>query len=245
MPAVRTTTASWVSRSRSVTPCGEPRRASPRRAATPPSPPRVPRAARRDLRAGRTVRARVTAIAADNAANTTARAAACNTEGLMPKDTGLPRADAQYDFSRARRRRALARLSARLRRADDVNHILPFEEVVQALGRVGERRLGEQTIPLDSIVGTVDRSREFDRVVPADLAARARALGAHQPRAAEGPGDAADRRVPDRRHALRQGRPSPRVGGPRARPQGHQRVRDRGAHRRSARTTRSACATCR
>jgi hypothetical protein len=81
----------------------------------------------------------------------------------MPKDTGLPRADAQYDFSRARRRRALARLSARLRRADDVNHILPFEEVVQALGRMGERRLGEQTIPLDSIVGTVDRAREFDR----------------------------------------------------------------------------------
>src|SRR5215212_4277419 len=81
----------------------------------------------------------------------------------MPKDTGLPRADAQYDFSRARRRRALARLSARLRRADDVNHILPFEEVVQALGRLGERRLGEQTIPLDSIIGTVDRSREFDR----------------------------------------------------------------------------------
>ena len=81
----------------------------------------------------------------------------------MPKDTGLPRADAEYDFSRARRRRALARLSARLRRADDVNHILPFEEVAQALGRVGERRLGEQTIPLDSIIGTVDRSREFDR----------------------------------------------------------------------------------
>jgi hypothetical protein len=44
-----------------------------------------------------------------------------------------------------------------------VNHILPFEEVVRALGRIGERRLGEQPIPLDSIVGTVDRSREFDR----------------------------------------------------------------------------------
>jgi hypothetical protein len=81
----------------------------------------------------------------------------------MPRDTGLPRADAESDFSRARRARALARLSARLRRADDVNHILPFEEVVQALGRTGERRLGERTIPLDSIVGTVDRSREFDR----------------------------------------------------------------------------------
>jgi hypothetical protein len=82
----------------------------------------------------------------------------------MARDTGLPSADAQFDFSRARRRRALARLSARLRREpDDVNHILPFEEVVQALGRRGERRLGEQLIQLDSVVGTVDRSREFDR----------------------------------------------------------------------------------
>jgi hypothetical protein len=77
----------------------------------------------------------------------------------MPRDTGLPSADAQFDFSRARRARALARLSSRLRRAEDVNHILPFEEVAQALGRVGERRLGEQLISLDSIVGTVDRSR--------------------------------------------------------------------------------------
>jgi hypothetical protein len=45
----------------------------------------------------------------------------------------------------------------------DVNVILPFEEVVAALGRRGERRLGLETIPLDSIVGTVDRGREFDR----------------------------------------------------------------------------------
>jgi hypothetical protein len=82
---------------------------------------------------------------------------------MTPRDTGLPSADAQFDFSRARRQRALARLSARLRRADDVEHILPFEEVVSALGRVGERRLGEQLIALDSIVGTVDRSRDFDR----------------------------------------------------------------------------------
>jgi hypothetical protein len=82
----------------------------------------------------------------------------------MARDTGLPSADAQFDFSRARRRRALARLSARLRRQPaDVNHILPFEEVARALGRVSERELGQQLIPLDSIVGTVDRSREFDR----------------------------------------------------------------------------------
>ena len=82
---------------------------------------------------------------------------------MPPRDTGLPRADAEYDFSRARRQRALSRLSARLRRAEDLNHILPFEEVVRALGRTGERRLGRQLITLDSIVGTVDRSREFDR----------------------------------------------------------------------------------
>jgi hypothetical protein len=82
----------------------------------------------------------------------------------MARDTGLPSADAQFDFSRARRRRALSRLSAGLRREpDDVNHILPFEEVVSALGRRGEKRLGLQLLPLDSIVGTVDRTREFDR----------------------------------------------------------------------------------
>ena len=44
-----------------------------------------------------------------------------------------------------------------------MNVILPFEEVVAALGRRGERQLGQQVIPLDSIVGTVDRGREFDR----------------------------------------------------------------------------------
>jgi hypothetical protein len=82
----------------------------------------------------------------------------------VARDTGMPQTDAQFDFGRARRRRALSRLAARLRREpSDVNVILPFEEVVEALGRRGERRLGLQTIPLDSIIGTVDRSREFDR----------------------------------------------------------------------------------
>jgi hypothetical protein len=82
----------------------------------------------------------------------------------MTADTGFSAQDAQSDFNRARRRRALANLSRRLRRLpDDVDQILPFDEVVAALGKVGERRLGLQTIPLDSIVGTVDRSREFDR----------------------------------------------------------------------------------
>jgi hypothetical protein len=78
-------------------------------------------------------------------------------------DTGFPSQDAQTDFNRARRRQVLARLAMRLRRDDDVDLILPFEEVTEALGHRGERSLGLQTIPLDSIVGTVDRSREFDR----------------------------------------------------------------------------------
>ena len=77
----------------------------------------------------------------------------------------MPRDDAKARFDRERRRRALARVIARLRsEPDDVSSMLPFEEVVAALGRTGERDLGLQVIPLDSIVGTVDRGRgEFDR----------------------------------------------------------------------------------
>jgi hypothetical protein len=79
-------------------------------------------------------------------------------------DTGLPSSDAQVDYSRARRRQALSRLSRRLRgQPGDVNLILPFDEVVEALGRVGESSRGLESIALDSIVGTVGRSRDFDR----------------------------------------------------------------------------------
>jgi hypothetical protein len=82
----------------------------------------------------------------------------------MNRDTGFPRADAENDFLRVRRRQVMSRLSAWLRRSpDDVNIMLPFDEVVAALGRTGERRLGLQVIPLDSIVGSVDRTRDFDR----------------------------------------------------------------------------------
>ena len=80
-------------------------------------------------------------------------------------DTGLPQQDAQADFSRQRRRRALSQIASRLRfEPDDVSAMLPFEEVVAALGRRSERDLGLQTIALNSIVGTVARqAREFDR----------------------------------------------------------------------------------
>ena len=54
----------------------------------------------------------------------------------MRGDTGFSDQDAQSDFSRARRRQVLSRLSARLRREpDDVGLILPFDEVVAALGQ--------------------------------------------------------------------------------------------------------------
>ncbi len=81
-----------------------------------------------------------------------------------PRSTGLPGVDAQHDFLRVRRRATLSRLTARLRgEPDDVGVILPFEEVVEALGFVSERSVGNEVVPLDLIVGTVDRGRDFDR----------------------------------------------------------------------------------
>ncbi len=79
-------------------------------------------------------------------------------------DTGFPNVDAEHDFLRARRRQVISRLALWLRREpDDISEILPFDEVVAALGRTGEKRLGLRGIPLDSIVGSVDRTRDFDR----------------------------------------------------------------------------------
>jgi hypothetical protein len=81
-----------------------------------------------------------------------------------PRSTGLPGLDAQHDFIRARRRAIIARLAARLRlEPDDVEVILPYEEVIEALGFVSERRLGLEVVPISAIVGTVDRERDFDR----------------------------------------------------------------------------------
>jgi ParB-like chromosome segregation protein Spo0J len=58
----------------------------------------------------------------------------------------------------------LAEIGRRLRREpDDVALMLPFEEVVESLGRVGQHDLGLQVVPLDAIVGSVDRTVDFDR----------------------------------------------------------------------------------
>ena len=78
--------------------------------------------------------------------------------------TGMPNVDAQHDFLRARRRATVASLIARLRREpDDVGVVLPYEEVIRALGFQSERSLGLQVVPLHAIVGTIDRERDFDR----------------------------------------------------------------------------------
>jgi hypothetical protein len=91
-------------------------------------------------------------------------------------DTGFPTADAQDDFQRARRRQVMSRLARRAGRGPgDIDAILPFEEVVAALGRVEERYVGLQTIPLDSVLGTVDRMKGFDRQFrPTSVHVRAR-----------------------------------------------------------------------
>lgn len=81
-----------------------------------------------------------------------------------PRSTGLPGMDAQHDFLRARRRATIAKLMARLRgEPSDVGVVLPYEEVIDALGFVSEHRTGLHVVPLDAIVGSVDRGRDFDR----------------------------------------------------------------------------------
>jgi hypothetical protein len=82
----------------------------------------------------------------------------------LPAETGFPRADVENDFLRARRRQVLSRLARRLRgQPDDVNLILPFDEVIEVLGWQGARSLGLKTIRLDTIIGTLDSRRDFDR----------------------------------------------------------------------------------
>jgi hypothetical protein len=79
-------------------------------------------------------------------------------------DTGFPRADVDNDFLRARRHQVLATLAYRLRRQPDTSdRLLQLDEITGALGMRGERQLGLQTIRLDTIVGTAEGRRDFDR----------------------------------------------------------------------------------
>jgi hypothetical protein len=79
------------------------------------------------------------------------------------RDTGSPRADAEADFLRARRLQTISALGSRMLRKDSGDRkALSFQEVVDALGLVDEVSLGLKVIPVDHIVGSVDKVRDFD-----------------------------------------------------------------------------------
>ena len=77
------------------------------------------------------------------------------------RETGFPQVDVEYDFLRTRRRQFLATLAYRLR--GDGNRLVPLDEVADPASWRGELRLGLQTIPLDTIIGTAESRRDFDR----------------------------------------------------------------------------------
>jgi hypothetical protein len=80
------------------------------------------------------------------------------------RDTGSPRVDAEIDFARVRRHQTLSKLATWMRSdPDTITETLSFSAVVDALGRRGERQLGVQLIPLEQIVGSVDKVKDFDR----------------------------------------------------------------------------------
>ena len=79
-------------------------------------------------------------------------------------DTGFPLADVQNDFLRARRHQAAARLADWLRhRPESAGRLLLLQDVAGLLGTHSERPLGLQSIPLATIVGTLDARADFDR----------------------------------------------------------------------------------
>ena len=81
----------------------------------------------------------------------------------MLRDTGSPRADAEADFLRARRLQVITALASRMAFKESGDRkALSFQEVVDALGLVDEVALGVQVIPVEQVVGSVDRVREFD-----------------------------------------------------------------------------------
>jgi hypothetical protein len=70
---------------------------------------------------------------------------------------------ADKDFTRARRKAFLRRIGAFLRRDPGSNRLLSFDEVKSALGAVEQVYLGMRTVPVEKIVGSVGRHRDFDR----------------------------------------------------------------------------------
>lgn len=67
------------------------------------------------------------------------------------------------DFSAARRRAALRRVAAWLRRDAGSNRLLSFEAAVAGSDVTASVYLGWRAVPVERIVGSVGRTRDFDR----------------------------------------------------------------------------------
>src|SRR3712207_1308169 len=68
------------------------------------------------------------------------------------------------DFTRARHRAFLRRVTAHFLRGDpSPTSPLSFEEVRKALGISNKVRIGRRVVPVERIVGSVGRTRDFDR----------------------------------------------------------------------------------
>ena len=94
----------------------------------------------------------------------------------MARDTGFPASDAENDFERLRRQQTLSRLASWMRREpDDVNLILPFDEVVEALGRTGERTPRPAGGPVGHHRGQRRPDPRLRPLLPADVEPCARA----------------------------------------------------------------------
>lgn len=80
----------------------------------------------------------------------------------MPSgDSGFPRADAEADFLRVRRQQLMSKIGSRLFGSAS-EPTLSLSEVLDAVGTRGERGIGVRVIPIDHIVGSVDKVRDFD-----------------------------------------------------------------------------------
>jgi len=66
------------------------------------------------------------------------------------------------DFTRARRRAFLRRVGARLRGHSSSAGLVSFEATRKALGVRNKVRLGRRAVPVERIVGSVGRHRDFD-----------------------------------------------------------------------------------
>src|SRR5918994_5975088 len=101
-----------------------------------------------------------------------------------------PHEQSDRDFTRARRRAFVRRIGAYLRRDPASNRLLSFEEVRGAVGALQGAYVGMRTVPVEKIVGSVGRHRDFDRAfLPSkgDLSARWRRIDEMMHRAEELP----------------------------------------------------------